>query len=154
MDNINKGDVLTIIGISDFMETTTRASVKATGITTSDGRQIFTENKKGARKKFTLRAFGNEKIVFKGEVPFKIDSEVERPDGKGFTVRKFSGNACFNFVGDPNVIKDYVSYRNLNTAFTKYDAVILVDGDKEIPLYPNVETSHAVVQRIRENVTA
>ena len=61
-------------------------------------------------------------------------------------------NACLNFVGDSEIIKDYILYKNLNKEFTRFDEVIIIDGEKEIPLFPQVPTSHAVVERIRKAV--
>ncbi len=156
MNTLKKGDIITIIGISDWMATTTRNTLKATGLTTSDGKPVFTDNKKGARKKFTIRKLGRSDLCFKGEVPFKLDSEVVTPGRPGdtiFSTQTFRGNACINLVGDPTLIKEYITSRNINPDFHAFDAVILIDGDKETPLFPEVPTTHAVVERIRAAIT-
>jgi len=151
--NLKKGDLVTILGISSFMGNTTKTVIQYTGNLTSDGKQIFKEPKKGARKKFTIRPFNDEVMAFVGDVPFKIDSEITTNDGV-FSSRIMRGNACFNLVGDSSEIKDWIMNRNINPDFKKYDYVLLVDGDKEIPLFPEVPTSHAVVARVREAMPA
>lgn len=150
MKEFKKDEVVTIIGIGDFMAQTTKGQAKATGQTTSEGKPIFKENKKGARKLFTLRNLDKkDTLVFAGDVPFKVDSEAVIT-GQGLTTRIIRGNACINLVGDREVIKDYINNHNLNESFTAYDAVMLIVGDKEMPLYPEVPTQHAVVERIRK----
>ena len=93
--------------------------------------------------------------MFLGDAPFKADGEVviDRP-GSVFTSKIMRGNACLNLVGDPAVIKDWIMNKNLNASFSRFDSVILIDGEKETPLFPDVPTSHAVVLRIRETVTS
>lgn len=156
---LNKGDIITIIGISDWMATTTRNEVKACGFLSS-GKEVFTENKKGARKKFTLRGdlenYDNNKLVFRNTYPFKISGEISRNDPNSlFTVTKMSGNACINIYGTPEEIRFSIEHNNINKAFTSFDSVIALDPDTdaETPVYPEVQTEHAVVKRIREAVT-
>ena len=158
MEQLLKGDIITIIGISDWMATTTRNEIKACGFL-SNGKEVFTENKKGARKKFTLRepldAYRNDTLIFRNVYPFKISGEVSRPSGTGFTVTKMSGNACINIYGTPEDIRFSIEHNNINKSFTKYDVVIALDPDTdaETPVYPEVQTEHALVKRIRETVT-
>lgn len=147
-----KGTVIHIYGVSDSFGMTYHKELKATGATTIDGKAILTENKKGARKKFTLKdTFKSDQLLFTGEVPFKTDGETPtlKATGTGFTTSTIRMNACLNFTGDPAVIKDWIEHKNLNSAFTSYDYVVHVDGDKETPLYPEVPTSHAVIERMR-----
>ena len=154
MENLKKGDVVNIFGIGDFMAQTTHTAVKATGQYTADGKPVFTENKEGARKRFTLREFKKDTLVFLGDVPFKTDGETELGGGEGvFTTRMMRGNACLNFTGNPAEIKEWIETKNINKNFTAYDAVIHIDGEKETPLFPEVPTTHAVVLGIREKQT-
>ncbi|MFH0989863.1 MAG: hypothetical protein V1799_07600 [bacterium] len=89
----------------------------------------------------------NDRLVFEGwDLPVSTDM-------KSFST--FRGNACLNLVGDPEVIRDFIDNRNLNPRFSRKDIVLLIPGPdcgNEIPLYPEVETYHAVVQRIRQRV--
>lgn len=148
--NLKKGDIVTIFGISDFMASTTHGEFKATGMV-SNGQAVFTENKKGARKKFTLRNLeAPDRLVFIGSAPFKTDGETELPGSGPFSSRMMRGNACFNLTGDPEVIKDWIQNKNINEKFTQFDSVIWINSEgKEIPLFPEVETNHAVVKSIR-----
>ncbi len=151
-ETLKKNDIVHIFGISEWMANTTHSEMKFTGDFTGE-KPIFKENKKGARKLFSLRTPEKEdQLVFIGEVPFKTDGETPGiVRESGFTSSIMRGNACFNLTGDPQVIKDYVSHRNINKNFTRYDSVIHIDGEKETPLYPQVPTSSAPVQAIRAN---
>jgi hypothetical protein len=81
---------------------------------------------------------GPDTIILAGwDLPFKVDTELG----------KFRGNACLNFIGNPNLssaklraeaIKDYISL-NLNSNFVNRGHVILIEGDQEISLYPEIE---------------
>lgn len=148
MKTLQKNAIVTVIGIGGFA-TTTKVTVVYTGQTDLSGRSIYKENKKGARKKFTFRAFSKDTLVFEGEVPFKIDSEVTQPSTNGFTSTLMRGNACLNLVGDPATIKDYITTKNLNENFSRFDSVLIINGRKEVPLFPEVPTNRAVVERIR-----
>lgn len=147
-----KDSIFTVISISDWMACTTKRMVKATGLF-SNGLPVFKDAKKGARKLYTIPSlFNSGTMIFAGEIPFKIDSEVKSTrEGFGgvFETTTMRGNACYNFVGDPVVIKDYIRTKNLNETFSKLDAVVWIEGENEVPLFPEMETSHAVVQKIR-----
>ena len=159
MENLKKGDIITIFGISDWMASTTHATFKATGDYSQD-KPIFTDNKKGARKKFTFRALDkNDQLVFLGDAPFMADGEVTIPavPPSIFTKKVMRGNACLNLVGDPEVIKDWILNKNINKNFSRFDSVILISGEflnKETPLFPEVPTDPAVVQRIRNTTNS
>ena len=158
MDKLKKGDLVTVFGISDWMGSTTHGTFKATGDYSLD-KPIFTDNKKGARKKFTLRPFEKpDQLVFLGDTPFKSDGEVTKPvvTAGCFTSTLMRGNACLNLVGDIEVIKDWVLNKNINKNFTRFDEVIHIGGgelETETPVFPEVPTSHAVVERIRNTIT-
>lgn len=152
---LKKDDILTIFSISDFMANTTKSQVRATGEYTASGQPIFKENKKGARKMFTLRNLDKkDTLVFLGEVPFKTDGEVKTVSATGFTTSTMRGNACLNLAGNSKDIIYYIIHNNTNENFTAYDVVIHIDGANETPLFPNAPTSHAVVERIRNTVNA
>lgn len=153
MITFKKDQLVTIIGISDFMASTTKSILKATGEITSSGSPIFKDNKKGARKQFTIRGLdAKDRMVFAGEIPFGTDSDVSSSDGT-FTTRTIRGNACFNLVGEQEVIKDWIINKNLNPNFSSFDAVMVIMDGKEIPLFPSAPTSHAVVSRIRSELS-
>lgn len=157
MEQLVKGDIITIIGISDWMAHTTKNEVKAQGFLSS-GKEVFTENKKGARKKFTLRepldAASNDKLIFRNTFPFKIAGEISRPSGTGFTCTKISGNACINIYGSPEDIKNHIASYNLNQNFTAYDRVFCTTEDSDefdTPVYPESPASCELIRSRREH---
>jgi hypothetical protein len=92
-------------------------------------------------------------LLFDGwKVPLKIDSEQ---GGGSYVV---CGNACFNFLGDPQAVRQYIDDHNLNPYFNRHDAVLAhgnrvsTGGDSAIPVYPEVPTTHAVIKDIRERL--
>ena len=163
MHTFKKDDILTIIGISSFMATTTRTTYRATG-EEHEGKPVFKENKPRVRKKFTLRTpdvtqMERDQLVFvssngKNPFPLPLDSEVTVKSDSYFETTSYRGNACINIVGDPLEIRALIESGNINKNFSRYDSVLAIEGEKETPVYPEVETSHAVVQRIREKLTA
>jgi len=149
-----KDEIIHVFGISSFMATTTHQVWKATGIETPEGQPIVKENKKGSRKTYVIKINEPDMLVFVGDVPFVTDSERPAVDsGTGMMVTSYSGNACINLVGDIQVIKLFIEDFNLNKNFTKFDTVIHLDGKIETPVFPESDTHHSVVQRIREKLT-
>jgi len=95
----------TIIGISDFLATTTKAEIE---ITNKIGDR-YTFKQRGKRKEFYLR-INKDSLVLKGfDIPFKVDSETG----------SFCGNACINMLGTPEQIKEFIDKFNLNPEFDK-----------------------------------
>ena len=123
-----------------------------------ESRRIGLMKIRGKRKELYLD-IRDDALVFDGwDLPIKIDSEV--PSARGGVSFCFSGNACYNLAGDADLIKDYVENRNLNgpTHDQVKAKVILVgvgpDGCRDDCLdrllYPEIETGHAVVNRMKE----
>jgi hypothetical protein len=158
-ETLNKGDVITIIGISDWMAHTVKNEVKACGFLSS-GKEVFTENKKGARKKFTLRfllhAAADDQLIFRNTFPFKIAGEISRQSTNGFTSTKISGNACINIYGTPEDIREHISRYNMNQNFNAFDRVFCTTEDSDefdTPVYPEAPTTSALIQGRREAIT-
>ena len=91
-------------------------------------------------------------LVFDGwDVPFKPDTA-----GSGM----ISGNACYNLVGDPAVIRQWIETRQLNPKVgDEARAKILVWPEKRdnvnaegTLLYPEIRTSHAVINRLKDKL--
>lgn len=143
-----QGTKLTIIDISSFMATTTKRVVEITG--EIDSRVTFKEP--GKRKQYFLPNFTDSTLVFEGaDIPLKIDSEITT-QGEHFAVTKYRGNACLNLVGPIETIREYIQTKNLNEKFARFDVVIQIEGEKEIPVFLNCPTQHAIVERIRAQV--
>lgn len=153
---LQKGDIVTIIGISDWMATTTRNEIYATGENhTVNGvtKPVFKESSR-ARKRFTLRNpldhYGTNSLVFLN-VPrnvLTLDSEAPAIDG----VTSFTGNACFNFMQTPLEIQALIESSNLNQDFTDHHRILSLANGKESPVlaYPDLYTpgTHAVIDRL------
>jgi len=139
------GTRLTLIEISPWMAMTVKREIEITG--ELGGKITF--KPKGKRKQYYLPVFTESSLVFEGwDLPIKIDSEIEK-QGVYFMTSTSRGNACLNLVGPIETIRDYVQSKNLNEKFTRFDVVIQIDGEKEIPVFLNCPTQHAVVERIR-----
>jgi len=83
--------------------------------------------------------------VFEGwEQPYRVDTE--RTDTPG--MHTMSGNACFNFVGDPAGIRAWIESKQLNPNFRKDHALAHHDG-QETPVFPEMDTDHAVINRLK-----
>jgi hypothetical protein len=109
---------------------------------------------RGKRKEYFLD-LKPDTLVFDGwDVPFKADTE-----GSG----RFSGNACFNLVGDPAVIREWVETRQLNSSVGDRARAKILVWPKERDslhmgegafLYPEIDTHHAVINRIKEKLVS
>lgn len=127
------------------MATTQRMELEITGF--SNNRPTF--KAKGKRKQYYLPTLTESTLIFEGwDLPIKTDSDVSKQDGI-FTSSITRGNACLNLTGPKDLIEYYVLKKNLNDAFTRLDEVIWIDGEREVPVFPTVQTNHAVVERIR-----
>jgi hypothetical protein len=82
------------------------------------------------------------------DVPFRTDTE-----GKGV----MAGNACYNLVGEPEAIRQYIegqaAWPVTHTAKTKIivcrtDRTKCNDDGRKL-LYPEIQTHHAVVNRMK-----
>jgi len=88
-------------------------------------------------------------LIFDGwEVPFVVDGE---------TGGVICGNACFNLVGDVDAIRQCLESRAVFPISDSVKAKILVspaarhvaDDSGTVLLYPNIPTSHAVIEDMR-----
>jgi len=140
-----EGQRLTIFEISSMMAMTHKREIQICG--ELNDRVTFRIH--GQRKMFYLPKFNESALIFDGwDIPIKYDGEITR-QGAHFQTSTIRGNACLNLVGDMQLIREWVQSKNLNENFTRFDVVIHIDGAKETPVFPEVPTSHAVVERIR-----
>ncbi len=143
--NYTQGTKLTLIEISPWMAMTVKREIEITG--ELGGRTTYKVRDK--RKQFYLSPPTDSTLVFEGwDLPIRTDGEVIKI-GAVFSSTTSRGNACLNLVAPLELIKEYVLIRNRNEKFTRLDTVIRIDGEEEIPVFPDVPTSHAVVERIR-----
>ena len=139
------GQRLTTFEISSCMAMTVKREIQICG----ELNDKITFRIHGQRKMFYLPKFNESALIFEGwDLPIKTDGDISI-QGPVFKTSTMRGNACLNLVGDIQLIKEWVQSKNLNENFTRFDEVIHIDGDKETPVFPEVPTHHAVVERIR-----
>ena len=120
-----------------------------------EGRQqrVATVRQRGKRKDVYLDLADDDILLDSWGQPFKTDTE-----GHGV----MSGNACYNLVGDPGIIRQVIETRSLWPISNAAKAKIIVsrterekcdDSECEL-LYPDIETHHAVINRMKENMAA
>jgi hypothetical protein len=107
---------------------------------------------RGKRKEHYLDLAADDIVLDGWNVPFRTDTECG-----GI----WAGNACYNLVGDPEAIRDCIENRAVLPVTENAKAKIIVsrsertkcdDSEFEL-LYPDIETTHAVVNRMKEDVT-
>jgi hypothetical protein len=154
--HLHVGQKLTLIGIDDALAITHRIEIEIRGVQPpqptgyrNEKTRLGTYRQRGKRQEFYL-TLAKDTLVFEGwDIPFQVDT-----DGGGM----FSGNACYNLVGDPAVIRQWIETRQLNPEVgDEARAKILVWPEKRdnvnaegTLLYPEIRTSHAVIKRMKE----
>jgi hypothetical protein len=101
------------------------------------------------RKDFYLDAAADDIILDGWDVPFRTDTECGGV---------WAGNACYNLVGEPEAIREYIETRAALPVTDSAKAKIIVSRDERTKcddsecelLYPEIETAHAVVNRFKE----
>jgi hypothetical protein len=115
-------------------------------------RRVAIVRQSGKRKEQYLDLKADDILLDGWDVPFKTDTE-------GGTI--WAGNACFNLVGEPEAIRQAIETRAVYPVTQDAKAKIIVsrgprtkcdDGETEL-LYPEIETHHAVVNRMKEKAT-
>src|SRR5262249_54558574 len=100
------------------------------------------------RKDFYLDLTGDEIVLDGWDVPFRTDTECSGV---------MAGNACFNLVGDPEAIRQAIETRaaypvsdtaKAKVIVTRTERTTCSDDGQEL-LYPEIETHHAVVNRMK-----
>ena len=106
---------------------------------------------RGKRKDLYLDLADDDILLDGWGLPFKTDTET---DGV------IAGNACYNLVGEPEAIRQCIETRAVNPVTDSAKAKIIVsrgerttcdDRDQEL-LYPDIDTGHAVVNRMKSAV--
>jgi hypothetical protein len=120
-----------------------------------EGRQqrVATVRQRGKRKDFYLDLSADDILLDGWGQPFKTDTE-------GGHI--MAGNACYNLVGDPETIRQAIETRAVWPISDDAKAKIIVsrgertrcdDSETEL-LFPDIETHHAVINRIKESMAA
>lgn len=140
------------LAMSHRYELEVRSVLEPVGVGYQQRKQrVATVRQRKKRKDFYLDLRGDEIVLDGWDVPFKTDTE-----GSGV----FSGNACYNLVGDPQVMRDWIEHRAALPVTDDAKAKIIVArGDRTTCddeglelLYPDIETHHAVIDRMKESL--
>jgi hypothetical protein len=103
---------------------------------------------RGKRKEFFLDLASDDILLDGWNLPFHTDTEC-----KGV----WAGNACYNLVGDPEAIRQVIETKALIPVTDSARAKIIVSTEPRTKcndegtalLYPDIETHHAVVNRMK-----
>ncbi len=114
--------------------------------------RLATVTQRGKRTVRYLDLAADDILLHGWDLPFQTDSEAGGV---------FSGNACFNLVGDAAVIRAWIETETVLPVSEEAKAKMLVSAaprttcdDRGIELlYPDIETHHAVVNRIKAGAT-
>ncbi len=139
--DIQPKDKLTIFSINGIAAT---SKDEITVEKIEESRIIFKRGRKRALYSMPF-PFENDKLIFKGH------NIILKTDFEHFG-NTFCGNACFNIGGLPaSEMRIFIDTKNINKNFDKYAHILCMTKDPEKPeiLYPELETSHAVIQRIK-----
>ena len=152
------GQRVTLLKIDDALAMTHRYELeirsvlepKAVGY---EGRnqRVATVRQRGKRKDFYLDLAKDDILLDGWGLPFKTDTEC---------AGVWSGNACYNLIGDPDAIRQMIESRAVvpvsddakaKIIFSRTERTEPNDDGLEL-LYPDIETHHAVVNRMKERL--
>jgi hypothetical protein len=152
---ITVGQRITLLTISDSMALTQRHELEVRSVEAGqrvgyEGRKqrVAVVRQRGKRKDVYLDLGADDILLDGWDVPFCTDMEAGGV---------FSGNACYNLVGDPATIRGYIEGRAVLPVSDAARAKIIVargerttcdDSGLEL-LYPDIETHHAVINRMK-----
>jgi hypothetical protein len=111
--------------------------------------RVAVVRQRGKRKEFFLDLAADDILLEGWGLPFRTDTE-----GNGV----MAGNACYNLVGNPEAIRECVEHKAAWPVSDDAKAKIIVaradrttcnDDSLEL-LYPDIETHHAVINRIKD----
>jgi hypothetical protein len=157
ISNLHSGRKLTIFTIDSILAMTHRKFIEIRTVEKEPKRMGYDNNlrlgtyrERGARPKEFFFDLPSDALVFDGwDVPFTADT-----DGGGM----ISGNACFNLVGDPAVIRDWIETKQLNSEVgdgVKGTILVWPEDRSNIDvepklLYPELETRNSVIDDLKE----
>tara|TARA_Y100000296_G_C5142800_1_gene242058 strand:+ start:311 stop:784 length:474 start_codon:yes stop_codon:yes gene_type:complete len=145
----------TVVSVSSMMAMTNKSQIKVKEVLES-GEPVFVYKGKRKRKVFVEKNRPGM-LIFKGwDLPLKIDFEAEPEQDGVFSSKIIVGNACYNFLGNKEFVREYIEKNNINEEFNQHDHVLAHgervgrDGDTGEPVYPEVPTTSAPVITVRE----
>jgi hypothetical protein len=154
------GQHVTLLKIDEMMALSHRYELEVRGVVATEERvgyegrylRLAVVRQRGKRKEHYLDCRSDEILLDGWDVPFRTDTDCYGKDGS-----IMSGNACYNLVGDPEVIRAYLESHAVRPITDQAKAMILVsrqpptgtNQDDVQLLYPDIETGHAVIRRFK-----
>jgi hypothetical protein len=118
---------------------------------------------RGKRKEQYLDLAADDILLDGWGLPFQTDGEAATgEDGRMRGGSIMAGNACYNLVGEPEAIRQCIESRAVVPVTDNAKAKIIVartprtkctDDGLEL-LYPDIDTHHAVVNRLKAGALA
>jgi hypothetical protein len=149
------GQRVTLLRIDDALAMTHRFELEVRQVVTPQAvgyqgtrSRLAVVRQRGKRKDFYLDLAADDILLDGWGLPFRTDTE-----GGGV----MAGNACYNLIGDPEAIRQCIESRAAVPVSDDAKAKIIVargertkcNDDGLQLLYPDIETHHAVINRIK-----
>jgi hypothetical protein len=154
---LSVGQKVTLLKIDDCLGMTHRYELEVRSVVVPQAvgyqkteQRVATVRQRGKRREQYLDLCSDDILLDGWGLPFQADTE-----GNGV----FSGNACYNLVGDPEAIRQCIEGRAIFPVCDTARAKIIVarterttcsEEGQEL-LYPDIETHHAVVNRMKDH---
>src|SRR5713101_3002923 len=153
---LSVGQRVTLLKIDDCLAMTHRYELEVRSITEPQAvgyqnrkQRLAVVRQRGKRKDFYLDMASDDVLLDGWGLPFRTDTE-----GGGI----MAGNACFNLGGDPEAIRQCIESKAIIPVRDDAKAKIIVargdrttcNDDGLALLYPDIDTHHAVVNRMKE----
>jgi hypothetical protein len=154
---LSVGQRVTLLKIDDCLAMTHRYELEVRAVLEPqavgyEGRKqrVAVVRQRGKRKDFYLDLAANDILLDGWALPFRTDTE-----GNGI----LAGNACYNLVGDPDAIRECIETKAVLPITDDAKAKIIVtrtdrttcNDDGLALLYPDIDTHHAVVNRMKDD---
>lgn len=157
---LSTGQRITLLKIDDVMAMSHRYELEVRQVLDPqpvgyEGRKtrVAIVRQRGKRKDQYLDIAADDIVLDGWDVPFRTDTE---------SAGIMAGNACYNLVGVPDAIRECIETRAVLPVTESAKAKIIVsrgvrtrcdDTECEL-LYSEIETGHAVVNRMKETAGA
>jgi hypothetical protein len=154
---LSTGQRVTLLRIDDALAMTHRYELEVRSVLGPqavgyEGRRqrVAVVRQRGRRKDFFLDQAADDILLDGWNQPFRADTECGGV---------FSGNACYNLIGEPEAIRECIEHRALVPVSDSAKAKIIVAREARTTcaddgltlLYPDIETHHAVINRFKES---
>jgi hypothetical protein len=159
-DTLKVGQRVTLLKIDECLAMTHRYELEVRRVLEPQAvgyadryRRVAVVRQRGRRKDQYLDLAADDILLDGWDQPFRTDTE-----GDGV----MAGNACYNLVGDPDTIRQCIEGRAVVPVTDDAKAKIIVSrgertkcDDSEVELlYPDIDTHHAVINRMKDAATA